>query len=625
MDLTANPDLPRAADAEHPQQHNGEPQGSITEPPDHDGDLSEAPGRRVDLSEAADHGVALSETQHHGGAPSRPHHHDGDLSELQRYAEALITQLAADGTAPPAPPSVLDVRGHWLAPAIEALLLILSGEDALDPLTRAAQLDQANTALFLCLSLAVSGHGDRIHASWLGTAFGELSTDRPVEPGQRALWMAAARGAYGPAGKIFVLRKLDAAAVPSTAEPDRWLTALVPGDPPPAATAPSSTPADTGSPPNGAASPTPTNATPAPNGTPSPQSSAASPSSDAAQPPSTATSPSTDAASPPVSPASPSSGTTSPSSDTASAPTGTAPASPAGSSAASTPSQAAAASPEAVAQALAESPALSALPALAEVSELTRPVQAAARLARLLERCAEITATRPAATPRPDRPGPWPDTEPVTVLRALIGFEDPGPLGSLTSHLLEDVRSGSDPHLAAIAFHVAAPVVRAAAEDLAQATRVTPPDEIIVPIHGHDVILRPEGADEGTLTGAEAKIRAEGAARLSGRWLVYAPALLPIVAVVLAFTVSELFAVAGLVLGGVAGYILWRRSVREQAEARRVETEITQLREQAEAAMWALHDYAREAGERADKASENLTALSRLLRRGPAVATDHRP
>ncbi|MFC7388302.1 hypothetical protein [Sphaerisporangium rhizosphaerae] len=635
MDLTANPDLPRAADAEHPQQHNGEPQGSITEPPDHDGDLSEAPGRRVDLSEAADHGVALSETQHHGGAPNRPHHHDGelsesqhhdgDLSDLQRYAEALITQLAADGTAPPAPPSVLDVRGHWLAPAIEALLLILSGEDALDPLTRAAQLDQANTALFLCLSLAVSGHGDRIHASWLGTAFGELSTDRPVEPGQRALWMAAARGAYGPAGKIFVLRKLDAAAVSSTAEPDRWLTALVPGDPPPAATAPSSTSAGTGSPPNGAASPTPTNATPAPNGTPSPQSSAASPSSDAAPPPSTATSPSTDAASPSVSPASPPSGTTSPSSDTASAPTGTASASPAGSSAASTPSQAVAASPEAVAQALAESPALSALPALAEVSELTGPVQAAARLARLLERCTEITATRPAATPRPDRPGPWPDTEPVTVLRALIGFEDPGPLGSLTSHLLEDVRSGSDPHLAAIAFHVAAPVVRAAAEDLAQATRVTPPDEIIVPIHGHDVILRPEGADEATLAAAEAKIRAEGAARLSGRWLVYAPALLPIVAVVLAFTVSELFAVAGLVLGGVAGYILWRRSVREQAEARRVETEITQLREQAEAAMWALHDYAREAGERADKASENLTALSRLLRRGPAVATDHRP
>lgn len=278
-----------------------------------------------------------------------------------------------------------------------------------------------------------------------------------------------------------------------------------------------------------------------------------------------------------------------------------------------------------MAQALAESPALSALPALAEVSELTRPVQAAARLARLLERCAEITATRPAATPRPDRPGPWPDTEPVTVLRALIGSEDPGPLGSLTSHLLEDVRSGSDPHLAAIAFHVAAPVVRAAAEDLAQATRVTPPDEIIVPIQGHDVILRPEGADEATLAAAEAKIRAEGAARLSGRWLVYAPALLPIVAVVLAFTVSELFAVAGLLLGGVAGYILWRRSVREQAEARRVETEITQLREQAEAAMWALHDYAREAGERADKAAENLTALSRLLRRGPAVATDHRP
>src|SRR5690606_8501786 len=117
-----------------------------------------------------------------------------------------------------------DVPGYWLAPAIEALVLIMSGEDAAEPLTLATQLDDRRTALFLCLALAVCGQGDRIHASWLGTAFGDLSADRPVTPGQRALWLAAARGAYGPVGKIFVLRKLDAVAVPT--EDERWLAAL---------------------------------------------------------------------------------------------------------------------------------------------------------------------------------------------------------------------------------------------------------------------------------------------------------------------------------------------------------------------------------------------------------------
>ncbi|WP_344939531.1 hypothetical protein [Sphaerisporangium flaviroseum] len=431
--------------------------------------------------------------------------HDGDFSELRRYAEALFTHLAADGTVPQPPPNTLDVPGHWLAPATEALLLILSGEDALEPLARAAQLGEVDTALFLCLSLAVSGHGDRVHASWLGTAFGDLSTERPVTPGQRALWTAAARGAYGPAGKIFVLRKLDAAAVPSTAEPDRWLRALVPGEPSPPA-----------------------------------------------------------------------------------------------------------------------SPALTTLPALAEVPELVQPVQAAAQLSRLLERCTEITSTRPSPIPRSETPGPWPDAEPLTVLRSLIGSEEPGPLGSLTGHLLDDVQAGSDPHLSAIAFHVAAPVVRSAAEELAQATQVAPPAEITVPILGHDITLRPEGPDADSLAAAEARIRAEGAPRGAGRWLAYGPALLPIVALVLAFTISELFAIAALVLGGIVGYLLWRLNAREQAEARRVEADITRLREEADSAVWVLHDYAREAAQRSETAAESLAALTRLLRRGPAVA-EQRP
>ncbi|MFC7647126.1 hypothetical protein ACFQX6_46295 [Streptosporangium lutulentum] len=152
-------------------------------------------------------------------------------TELHRYAEALLTNLAAGATSARMSAKLIDVPGHWLAPAVEALTLLMDGEEALEPLARAAQRDEQRTALFLCLALAVAGQGDQIHASWLGIAFGELSLDRPVTHGQRALWLAAARGAYGPAGKIFVLRKLDAVSSSPVSEPERWLRALIPDDP----------------------------------------------------------------------------------------------------------------------------------------------------------------------------------------------------------------------------------------------------------------------------------------------------------------------------------------------------------------------------------------------------------
>lgn len=416
---------------------------------------------------------------------------------LTEYASELIDHLAAHQTPPSPAHSVLYPPAHWLAPAIEALLLILRDEDPGVPLHHATELNDEHTALFLCLTLAVGGHGDRVHASWLGTAFGDLTTGTPVAQGQRALWTAAARGAYGPAGKIFVLRKLDAAAVPSTTEPDRWLNALTPGEP-----------------------------------------------------------------------------------------------------------------------VIDPSPALTTLPQLAELPEIARPVQAAARLSALLARCTEITTPSDAAQS--------PGDDPLTALRSLIGAQETPPTRPLTDHLLDDVSEGADPRLAAIALHVAAPVVRAAAEELAEETRVPPPDELTVPIDGHPVLLRPEGPDAASLTAAEQAITTAGEARLSGRWLAYGPALLPIVALVLAFTVSEMFAVASLVLGGVAGVILWRRNQREQAEARRVQQEIAELHLKADSAVWALHDHAREALQRADQASTDLATLTRLLRRGPAIA-DPRP
>jgi hypothetical protein len=418
-----------------------------------------------------------------------------DATELHRYAEALLTHLSADGTAPAYPD--VDVPGYWLSPAVQALVHIMNGEDALEPLARAARLDGARTSLFLCLALAVCGHGDRIHASWLGTAFGDLTEDRPVTSGQRALWLAAARGAYGPAGKIFVLRKLDAIAVPP--EDELWLKALVPGQPEPLVP-----------------------------------------------------------------------------------------------------------------------PSLADFPKLAEIPALGGPVLAADRLARLRARCEEILSVRQATDVAVVASGAaWPEMEPLAVLRALIGDgEMDGPLSSLSGHLLHDVQPGADPYLAALALHVAAPAVRAAAEHLAESTLGETPGVVTVPILGNAIMLRPDGPDLSTLAEAERLIVARNSprrpARLGGYVLFgLGLALIPM---------GLLFwptAVAGAGLAGWGGYLLRRNRRRALAEFARIEIQVGELHRLADGAVWALHEYARESKSRRESATADLTALTRLLRRGP--------
>ncbi|GAA3407512.1 hypothetical protein [Streptosporangium vulgare] len=475
-------------------------------------------------------------------------------AELRHRVDALLADLAA-GVVPTGIPAGFDdmsehTSGHWLAPAVEALVLLMRGEEALEPLARAAQRDEQRTALFLCLALAVAGQGDRIHASWLGTAFGELSLDRPVTHGQRALWLAAARGAYGPAGKIFVLRKLDAVAASPASEPDRWLRALVPDEP-----------------------------------------------------------------------------------------------------------------------STAVSPALANFGDLAELPELAAPVHAAARLAHLLDRCAEITSAResrggdgaPAGKTGPvggsatrmdgdaadeardrtegaadglgdlalitaaqtDRSGEatvvWSEDEPLTVLRQLAGSgTHERPMRPLSGHLLGDLRPGSHPYLAAIALHVAAPIVRAAAETLAEATRAEAPESVTMPILGHQVTLRPEGPDPESLGAAEERIAAEGAPARGRPWAAYVLlALAPVILVVaLVLPVLPLAPLALLPAAGGA-YRLWRRRQRERADAEYVITQLAELRELAQGAVWALHEYAHEAEGRVKTATSDLAELTRLLRRGP--------
>lgn len=430
-------------------------------------------------------------------------------TELHRYAEALLAHLAANGSAPPSPPGFPDAPGYWLPPAVQALVAVLAGDDPLEPLSRAASRDQQNTALFLCLSLAVAGHGGRIHASWLGTAFGELSLDRPVSHGQRALWLAAARGAYGPAGKIFVLRKLDALAVQDKADTKQWVQALAPGEP-----------------------------------------------------------------------------------------------------------------------SVVVPPSLVDFPELAEIPELARPAQAAAKLARLLARCAEITSARQAdqdsSTPLTNRAASpaasWAEDEPLAILRSLVGLGGPaGPMGSLMGHLLDDLRPGADPYLAAIALHVAAPILKGVADALAADTQLTPPDSVVLPMLGHRIELRPDGPDPASLAAAELSITTEDVPRRSAPWGAYVLLLGGLGCAAGALAAGWL-AVLAVVLLGVGGALWYRRRKADASDARYVASQLGELKELADGAVWALHAYAREADTRAKQAAEDSTELTRILRRGPRAA-----
>ncbi|WP_246079990.1 hypothetical protein [Nonomuraea mesophila] len=428
-------------------------------------------------------------------------------TEVHRYAEALLTHLAANGSAPPAAPGFRDIPGYWLPPAVEALVAILAGDDPLEPLSRAAGRDQQQTALFLCLALAVSGQGSRIHASWLGTAFGELSLDRPVTHGQRSLWLAAARGAYGPAGKIFVLRKLDVLAVQEHADPKQWVQALVPDEP-----------------------------------------------------------------------------------------------------------------------SVVVPPSLVDFPEMAELPELARPAMAAARLARLRGRVAEITSARQSdhdsSAPLDNSTGSpatsWAEDEPLAVLRSLIGQSGPaGPMASLNSHLLDDLHPGADPHLAAIALHVAAPILRGVCEELEADSRLEPPETLTVPLLGHRIHLRPEGPDQQSMAAAEDAIVADGVTPRGRPWAAMVLIVAGVACLIGAAFLHNLLVAAAVTMIGLAGWQLWLRRKLVEADARFVTAQVSELKELAEGAVWALHAYAREADVRARQAADDAVELTRLIRRGP--------
>ncbi|NYF41569.1 hypothetical protein HDA43_003728 [Streptosporangium sandarakinum] len=268
-------------------------------------------------------------------------------------------------------------------------------------------------------------------------------------------------------------------------------------------------------------------------------------------------------------------------------------------------------------------PSLVDFPELAELPELAEPVEAAAQLAHL--RAAAPRSLHPAERFRPQTGHPrgkvrGSEEKLLVALRHLIGAAEPEtPPGPLIDHLLADLRPGSDLHLAGIALHVAAPIVRSAAETLVTTTQAEPPESVTMPILGHSVVLRPEGPDPESLAAAEERISVEGVPDRGRPWMGYALLVFGVAVLATAFATSATLPLAGLALAlfAAGGYGLWHRRRRERADAEYVTAQLSELRELAEGAVWALHEYARENEKRVQDAAADLAELTRLLRRGP--------
>jgi hypothetical protein len=145
-----------------------------------------------------------------------------DAVKARRYAAAVLSASRLGESSVPAPP---DVPGYWLGPAVQALQAMASGAEASAHTTEALERERDRAALFFCLTMPALGRGEAA-AEWLEDAFGTVEAETHVTTAQRRLWVVAAHGGFGPAGRDIVIRRLRA-AVPNPL-PGGWLDAIAP-------------------------------------------------------------------------------------------------------------------------------------------------------------------------------------------------------------------------------------------------------------------------------------------------------------------------------------------------------------------------------------------------------------
>ncbi|MCO5993063.1 hypothetical protein [Actinoallomurus rhizosphaericola] len=175
--------------------------------------------RRIDrLSRSFDAFVELSDLRTEMAVFDRE-------AAIRKETRRLLRSLARDAADPPRL-DLTDCPGYWLGPAAEALSALLRGDEvsADTCAAEASRRDEARTALFLTLALAVAGR-DAEAAPWLARTLPPLG--ETVTHVQRRLWVACAEGVFGEPGRSHVERRLaefveGLPAAAATAEGRAW-------------------------------------------------------------------------------------------------------------------------------------------------------------------------------------------------------------------------------------------------------------------------------------------------------------------------------------------------------------------------------------------------------------------
>ena len=166
----------------------------------------------------------------------------------RRVRSALVAmELLGPSGRPMAPGATFELRDdtvdYWLAPATRSLPRVVAGaEPADDPdVVEARRRDPERTDRFLALVLGLTGQGERV-AALVPALLGPV-VDGRVSGAQRALWLAAAAGAFGPDARQstagWLRQQVAALPAPSADLVARWRTLALtsspaPGDPKPA-------------------------------------------------------------------------------------------------------------------------------------------------------------------------------------------------------------------------------------------------------------------------------------------------------------------------------------------------------------------------------------------------------